>query len=83
MEVDVKKVVIIDAQSLVICTSFGVFTYSTALYSRKVFNPYDLDPSMTPSKIINMIQSKQFSSALSGAISMNFPIKKLLKKIPV
>lgn len=29
-----------------------------------------------------MLQGKEYSSALSGALSLNMPIRKLLKKIP-
>lgn len=73
---------ILDTQSVAVCTSFGVFIYSTGLHSRHVFNPYELDPTLTPVKIVNMLTSKEYSSAVSGALSLNMPIRKLIKKIP-
>lgn len=49
---------ILDTQSVAVCTSFGVFIYSTGLHSRHVFNPYELDPTLTPVKIVSMLASK-------------------------
>jgi hypothetical protein len=80
--VDVRKIVVLDNQSLAVCTSFGVFIYSSELHNRHVFNPYELDPSLTPAKVVKMLEAKEYSSAVSGALRLNIPIRKLLKKIP-
>lgn len=79
---DVRKIVVLDGQSIAVCTSFGVFTYSSELHNRHVFNPYELDPSLTPAKVVKMLEAKEYSSALAGALGLNMPIRKLLKKIP-
>lgn len=83
MEVDVNKIIVLDASSISVCTSFGVFIYSSSLRTKLVFNPYDLDPSLTPAKVCQMINQKQYSSAISGALSLNMSIRKVLTKIPM
>lgn len=78
-----RKIIVLDSQSIAVCTSFGVFTYSSALKNKYIFNPYELDPTMTPAKVCQMILSEEYSAAISGALSLNMPIRKLLRKIPM
>lgn len=51
LEVDVRKIIVLDTNSLAVCTSFGVFIYSNLMRNKHIFNPHELDPSLTPSKI--------------------------------
>lgn len=60
-----------------------MFIYQTNIRNKFIFNPYDLDPSLTPAKVCEMIKNKEYASAISGALSLNMPIRKVLNKIPM
>ena len=48
-----------------------------------MFNPYELAPSITPAKICEFLTNKEYSAAISAVVSLNLPLRKVLKKIPI
>lgn len=64
-----------------ITTSFGTLLLST-VEQKAVFNPYNLSPSLTPQMIPELIQKKDFTSALLITLKLNLNARKLLMKIP-
>lgn len=76
-----RKIVVKNSRELLITTSFGTLILST-VEQKAVFNPYNLSPSLRPQMIPELIQNKDFTSALLVALKLNINARKLLTKIP-
>ena len=47
-----------------------------------MFSPYQLDTNATPEEMIASLQKQNYTKALSIALGLGMPIRKILKKIP-
>jgi hypothetical protein len=81
LEVEVRKIVVKSARELLVTTSFGTLVLSN-IEKKAVFNPYNLSPSLKPQMIPELINNKDFTSALLVALKLNINGRKLLTKIP-
>jgi selenophosphate synthase len=77
----VRKIVVKNSRELLITTSFGTLILST-VEQKAVFNPYNLSPMLRPQMIPELIQNKDYTSALLIALKLNINARKLLTKIP-
>jgi hypothetical protein len=82
LEVEVRKIIVKNAKELLITTSFGTLILST-VEQKAVFNPYHLSPYLSPKMIPELIQKKDYTSALLVALKLNINARKLLAKIPI
>ncbi len=48
LEVDVKRIIVINSKELAVNTSFGVLLISPLSSRKEVFNPYELTPNLVP-----------------------------------
>ena len=71
-----------NSNELLVTTSFGTLLIS-AKGHKSVFNPYQLAPSLSPQLIPELIESKNYTSAILVALKLNMSVKALLKKIPI
>lgn len=69
-------------KELAVSTSFGTLLLTT-VPNTTVFNPYQLQPNLTPALIPELIANQDYSSALLVTLKLNLNLKKLLKKIPI
>lgn len=78
MELAVSGLVMSDKQ-LTVATNFGVLVYGPS--RRSCFSPYELLPKLTSSVLPELIERRQYASALIVALKLSLPMRKLLSKI--
>ncbi len=83
LEVDVKKIIVLNAKEIAVNTSFGVLVMSPLSSRKEIFNPYELTPNLTPELLPELYAKKEFSSFLLVGLKLNMNIRKLVSKIPL
>ena len=81
LEAEVKRIIVKSSHELLVTTSFGTLLLSSSSH-KSVFNPYQLDPSISPQLIPQLIAKKDFTSAVLVALKLNLNMRKLVRKIP-
>jgi periodic tryptophan protein 2 len=78
MEISVNRIIVSDKE-FAVGTNFGIMIFG--LSRRSCFSPYELLPKLTPSMIPELLNEKQYTSAVIVALKLNIPIRKLLSKL--
>ncbi|KAJ3615729.1 hypothetical protein Zmor_012346, partial [Zophobas morio] len=65
------------------CTTEGLLIYS--LDERATFDPFDLDPDVTPARVLSLLQDQEYHKSLSMAFRLNEKpfIKHVVESIPL
>jgi hypothetical protein len=83
LEVDVKRIIVINSKEIAVNTSFGVLLISPLSSRKEIFNPYELTPNLVPEMLPELHAKKEFSSFIIVGLKLNINIRKLLSKIPL
>ena len=82
LEVDVKRIIVINSKEIAVNTSFGVLLISPLLQKGNL-QPYELTPNLVPEMLPELHAKNEFSSFIIVGLKLNINIRKLLSKIPL